>query len=331
MTSFTFGPERIDALVELVEPRFRRRFLSVVQQIRDRFTLLELERLLTAGQIGEALRFAEVSAVRLGNVFGEAVIIAGDETALFIENSLLIPVSFDRVNQRAIDAMQQNQLRLVREFSLEQRQSTRTAMNAGVARGANPRTIAREVRDSIGLTSRQVQIVENYRRSLETLSRDALQRKLRDARFDPTVRRAITTSEPLAQAQIDRMVGRYRERWLSFRATTIARTESLRAVSAGNQEMFIQAVEEGQINAKDLQRQWNTALDERVRSSHGSMHGQLRALDEPFISGKGARLRFPSDPNAPADETIQCRCAVGTTFTDSAVEDLQVGTIEVVA
>jgi hypothetical protein len=52
-----------------------------------------------------------------------------------------------------------------------------------------------------------------------------------------------------------------------------------------------------------------------VRGSHRAMHGQTRGVDEPFESGAGFSLMYPGDVNAPPEETIQCRCTVGTRMT----------------
>ena len=156
----------------------------------------------------------------------------------------------------------------------------------------------------------------NYRRLLGRVSEgdsEALTRQLRDRRFDPTVRRAVAAREPLSQAQIDRMVERYRARYVKYRAEVIGRTEALRAVHAGNDEAYRQAIDGGAIDLDELQRTWVTARDERVRPTHRVAGGQVRGINEPFIVG-GAQLRYPGDPRGPAKETIQCRCALTTRF-----------------
>lgn len=59
----------------------------------------------------------------------------------------------------------------------------------------------------------------------------------------------------------------------------------------------------------DVQRQWLSRLDERVRDTHHKAHGQKRPLGEPFTVGY-ASLRFPRDPLGPPGETRSCRCKV---------------------
>ena len=212
--------------------------------------------------------------------------------------------------------MNRNTLRMVRGFSSEQRTVTRNALARGIREGLNPRDVARTFRDSIGLTKTQEQWVANYRRSLSTLDRDALSRALRDKRFDRTVAAAIADGRPLSTTQIEAMVKRYSERMVKYRSEVIARTEALRSVHQGTEAMYEQAIQNGELKADSLSREWNTANDERVRESHASMHGQVQPFGQPFVSGAGNLLNYPGDPEAPAEEVIQCRCVVGTRITN---------------
>lgn len=312
--------QRLLALIARMEPRLRNAFLNAVAAAKDAITLETLVALLEGGRVEEALSAAAAAgAISLSNEYAAVFIIAGQEGAAFLEDVLEVVVSFNQVNQRAVNVMQQERLRLITNFTAEQRAATRSALVDGIRRGLNPVDQARNFRDSIGLTARQQAAVENYRRLLETGSAEALQRELRDRRFDSTVRRAIRSGEPLTAVQVDRMVRRYNERFIKFRAETIARTEALRAVHAGTDETYRQAIADGLLDVDQLQRKWVTARDERVRSSHRGLNGLIRTIDETFPGAAGA-LRFPGDPAAPAAETIQCRCVLSTRI-DSPPEE----------
>ncbi len=303
---------RLLALIARVESRLRQGLLNAVIAARSQSTLAELAVLIEAGRLDEAITVAAAAgAVRIADDVIAVFVLAGQEGAEFLTDALDVVVSFDQVNDRAVRTMQQDRLRLITEFTTEQRRATRTAMVDGITRGLNPVDQARNFRGSIGLTERQQLAVENYRRLLETNSSDALDRRLRDRRFDRTVRRAIRNQEPLTAEQVDRMTARYRERYVKFRAETIARTEALRAVHAGTDEAYRQAIDGGALQADQLLRTWVTARDERVRGSHVSLSGVTRGIDETF-PGKAGALRFPGDPAAPASETVQCRCALST-------------------
>jgi uncharacterized protein with gpF-like domain len=321
----------LDKILDAQEPVLASAFATMVRQIRDRYTLGQIESFLAAGRVEQALETALRFAPRIGDAYIESYISAGQDVARQINIELpKIEVRFDIVNQRAVNEMQRNRLRLVQEFTNEQRMATRQALTRGVRQGLNPREQARAFRDSIGLTRRQEQSVANYRRMLEQNDRDALRRALRDKRYDRSVQSAIDSGRRLPQGRIDRMVERYRERMVKYRSEVIARTEALRSVHQGSEQMFDQAIEGGQLQSDQLQREWNTALDERVRGSHAAMHGQVQPMGVPFLSGLGNQLMYPGDPSAPPEDTIQCRCSVGTRVTDAAaITDADIG-IEVI-
>lgn len=307
-----YGHDRVDRLVNQWEGRIRTRFRKMVARILGDAPMRKLEKLIAEGRVEEAIKIAERASVQLATETAGAFIASGEDVAAFIDEATGIFFNFDQANPRAVTWIQNNRLRLIREFSDTQRGAVRQAIRQGILDGANPRQQARAFRESIGLTERQVKAVNNFRKLLERRSSEALTRKLRDRRFDGTVRGSIRSGSPLTRDQIDRMVSRYHERYLKYRSETIARTEALEAVHAGNEESFQQAVDTGDIQAEQLQRTWNTAKDERVRGSHRAMHRQQRSFGEPFKSGKGNELRYPGDPQAPAEDRVQCRCSVGT-------------------
>jgi uncharacterized protein with gpF-like domain len=87
------------------------------------------------------------------------------------------------------------------------------------------------------------------------------------------------------------------------RAAVIARTETHGAANFG-------ANEAAQETGVAYRREWLAGSDARTRKSHQRADGQRVAKDKPFTVG-GARLMYPGDPSGPADETINCRCAIG--------------------
>ena len=81
------------------------------------------------------------------------------------------------------------------------------------------------------------------------------------------------------------------------RALAIARTETGKASSTARFE----SMERSEVVTS---HEWRTAQDGEVRDSHSGLHGQVRALGEEFLP----RLKFPLDPDAPAEEVVNCRC-----------------------
>lgn len=311
--------ERIERLLSTAEPELRAAFMGMVVEIKSALTLAEIADFIERGELEKALDAALRPAALLGEAYTDSYIAAARDTARELGVALGdIRLVFDQTNAGAVNAINNNKLRLIQGFTQDQRATTRQALMNSIAQGENPIEAARRFRDSIGLTPRQELAVRNYRRALETGDSDALARALRDKRFDPTVRAAIDGKKPLTRAQIDKMVDRYRERMLKYRSEVIARTEALRSTHQGVDEMYRQAINAGELRPESLSREWNTAKDERVRASHSAMHGQVQPFGQPFVSGNGNLLNYPGDPEAPPEETIQCRCAVGTRITTLA-------------
>lgn len=311
---------RILAMVVSQEVGISRVFIQAVDLIKDNHTLDILAALLEQGRFEEAVAGVEAAAALLGNQYGESLVESAKETAAFLSGALSIAVSFDVSNVRASDIMRRGRLELIREFAADQRTTLRQVMAEGIQEGLNPREQARRFRDSIGLTSKQNAAVSNYRRMLEstatdpTTARGVFSRRLRDRRFDSTIQGAIDDGRALTAEQIDRMTDRYRERYVKYRSEVIGRTEALRAVHQGTEEMYNQAIDDGHLDADSLRRTWVTARDERVRSSHAALNGDTNPIGEPWQGADGT-LRYPGDPEAPASETVQCRCVLSTRVT----------------
>jgi uncharacterized protein with gpF-like domain len=313
-------PTDLESLLNDLEPKIKRAFLEVIQGLKDPETLQEIMDMLQSGRTQDAIALVEKHITVFSSKLLSFYTVAGTVAASALSSLVGVAISFNQTNWRAVQVMQQNRLRLITEFTEDQAAAIRQIMVAGIGAGINPVIQARDLKAIIGLTQRQILAVANYRRMLEQNSLDALSRALRDRRFDQTVATAVNSGTGLTKDQIDRMVDTYANRQLTFRAETIARTESLRAVHQANQEMLTQAIENGDIDSDEIIQEWITAGDERVRSSHAEMQGQKRPFGEPFISGNGNELDFPGDPDAPANEVINCRCVLTTRLTDKPKE-----------
>lgn len=213
---------------------------------------------------------------------------------------------FNLLSYQASNYVQNYELNLIREISNNTREAIRQSVNADILAGNNPISTARNFRDTIGLTPRQEQAVRNFRTMLEEGDSQTLKRKLRDKRFDPTIKRSLKTDKPISQARINTMTKRYRERYIKYRAETIARTESLRAISEGQYLSTLQAVETGSIDPDKLRRYWVWINDKRTRDAHRSvntLNPEGVRIDQPFTTELGP-LMFPRDPNGSGANTI---------------------------
>jgi hypothetical protein len=302
--------KRLDELLAKLEPRMAKRFRSVMQRVKNKRTLAQLEGALESGQISEVIADVEKAAAVVAEGSAAIHTLAGGEVAEFLAGKLDQLVSYDAGNPRAVAALARNRLELVQGLTEDARLAIGEALRGGVDLGANPRATAIAIRDSIGLTDVQARWVANYRRKLEDADLGALNNALRDKRTDAMVRRAAKAGKPLPKARIDKMVDRYAERQLAYRAEVIGRTETLRALHQGQDEAYQQAIDDGHIEESRLQLRWNAGDPPRTRASHARMDGQLRRNGEAFRSGDGYALRYPGDPNAPASETASCRCVL---------------------
>ena len=302
---------RIDELLEAQERKFRRAFLLYVQLIQSNAVMARVMEHLEARDFNGAFRILESYIAQMADVLPRIQQEVGGATAAELAAALpeiAVAVSFDASHPRAAALVRTQRLGLIQQFSQSQLRAVQQAVNRGVGTGMGAQATAREFRSAVGLTDTQEAYVASYRRLLETRSRDALERALRDRRFDDRLRQAIEDERPLTQRQVNMMVDRYRARAIMARAETIARSEAHRAFSEAREESLEQMAEQTGIARERIRRVWHATDDKRTRDHHASMDGQERAMDEPFVDGLGNRLRYPGDPDAPANTVVNCRC-----------------------
>jgi hypothetical protein len=221
-------------------------------------------------------------------------------------------MTFDFLNPESLAFLQSYTFNLIREVNKETRLAVQDILIRAFQQGGHPKVIAREIREFIGLTRRQAQAVDNYRAMLESGNveqmRTALERSLRDGRFDRSVLRSIEQGARLPQDRIDHMVERYRERALQNRAVMIARTETIRASNAGSQAVWDQAKKQGLLG-DETRKRWLVAFDERTCEICKEIARLNKAgvpLNSSFQSSMGPIEAPPAHPN--------CRCSVGLDF-----------------
>lgn len=302
--------------------QLRRAFLEAIDRAGAAINLKRIADLLRRGQAAQAA--AEIDAIVQSQALGQfataaenAVLraarsAAGSAVAAAVRGPQLgrYEAVFSVTNPQATLYLQRYRFNLIREMSREVRRTVGETIQAGTTEGRNPRDVARDVKEQIGLTRRQAAAVRNYRRMLESGDSAALQRALRDKRFDSTVLRAARGEKTLSRDQINAMVTRYRQRYLKYRAQTIARTEAIRGLNVGNWLAWHQAADEGTIDRKSIKRKWVYTHDRRTRHEHRAIPGLNPngvTMDQPFRTPLGP-LMYPGDPNGTAANTINCRC-----------------------
>jgi hypothetical protein len=212
-------------------------------------------------------------------------------------------IGFDVLNPNIIEGIRTLNSRVMTTLQTGVRAGVRRHVELGLARGVNPREIARDLRGIVGMAPSQVDIVHNFRRALEggpnraVFSR-ALDYKLRDHRFDGEVARALIGNTALSPQQVDKMVAAYARRMVAFNAETNARTAALDAMKLGHRLSWEDAIDNGAADPERLFKRWSNVGDDRVRPDHVQLHGEVRPFDEPFSNGA----------MIPGDNEFNCRC-----------------------
>lgn len=319
---------RLAQLIDTWDPLVQQAFLQAIYDARAGAHVDQIVRMIEAGNIDGAIRAAgldpnvfrpfDLAITQAfeagGNLTAQAVpaIISADGLRTVFRFSVRNPAAEDWLLNLSSNAIQQ--------ILTDQRQMIREVLTTGMSKGLNPRTVAldlvgridkatgRREGGLIGLTSSQAKWVQNYEEELRSINPSAaLDRLLRDKRFDPTVRRAIDTGDPIPSDTVDKMVVTYRNRALRMRAEAIGRTEAMAALHGAQEQSIQQAIDAG-IDPQNVRFVWHTARDKRVRDTHKTMEGETVGVGEPFITGSGAQLMYPGDPNGPPEEIINCRC-----------------------
>jgi hypothetical protein len=336
-------PDEIDAFAAKLEPALARALLAALDAQKGAVSLDAVVAAIQSGDIGKVLALLGLPADGAGAVAAglqDATWAAGAMGATQIATRITgATFAFNQLNPRLIDWLSTYSLGLIRQIDQGTREGIRQYLAAGMTEGRNPRDVAREVRQVVGLTDRQAQAVKNFKKELQTfhLRRSAdgwnlggkisrapggaqvyaldedgqlkdgiLERRLRDFRYDGQLKRAMQQGKPLTAAQIDKMVDAYARKYLKHRSETIARTEALRATNFGVQDAWRQAIQQGVVPEANVRRQWVVSKDERLCSLCApvpKLNPKLGVtFGQPFNTPKGAQMLPPLHPN--------CRCTV---------------------
>lgn len=311
---------QLEAQANQYKPALRRAFLRAVALARVNIDEHELAEAIQHGNLagaaelilgpeGSSPLWAELNhAVRLAVAKSTATFSA----QISVNDMPAARVVFGIQNPRALEALRTSQLELIREVDAKTRAGIKAYLYDSLEAGRNPRSVISQLVGHVqadgtrkggivGLTERQARAVSNYRKYLEGLDSRALERALRDKRFDTTVARAIAEHSSLDPDYIAKLVGRYEANYLAYRAETISRTESLKALQLGQKMAWDEVVSQGSVTAGALSKRWVTAKDERVRPAHADMEGLTIGYDELFEPEDTDPIWAP--PAAP-----NCRC-----------------------
>jgi uncharacterized protein YdbL (DUF1318 family) len=316
-------------LLEQYDPLVRDAFIDAIADIRDQAQIRALSEALERGDINaalDALGMDRGAFRELENAIAQAYEDAGIVGAegfpkLPSPSGGRVLVRFDVRAPSAERWLREESARLITGILDDTRTMIRNVMTDALERGRGPMATALDLAGRvqpgsnrrsgglIGLTSQQERAVASAREKLLSgdpkLMREYLTLKRRDRRFDKTVLKAIRKGRPVEASKVSQIAGRLSDGYLKLRGETIARTETLASVNAGRREAFMQGLAKTEYTEADIEREWDSTGDKKVRASH-------RALDGEKVQGLTARysngLLHPGDLSGPPEEVINCRC-----------------------
>lgn len=335
----------VEALARRFEPEIRDAFLRSIRSITSTVTIRIVAERLERGDVAgamEALGLDPEAFAPLDRAIAEAYYGAGQAQ---VENwplvrdpdGGLVVFRFGVRNNAAEAWLRQHSATLVTRANEDMIAGLRFHFSEGLARGRNPRQTAIQVAGRynratgrregglIGLTSPQMRYVDNPRWEVDPeneapgarqellsgdpkLMRHYLTRGKRDARFDRTVLKAIREGRPVDAAMVEKIVGRYSDGLLKLRADMIGQNETATAIGKARADAIEQQIMAGKIDARDVTKVWKHTPQENPRLHHRAMNGESVPYGQPFTLPNGVQMAYPHAPDAPASETIFCKC-----------------------
>lgn len=310
-----------EALLAKADAEVRDAFLAAVYSARSRVDMGALVAMIEAGNVEGAialLRMDQGLLWPLEEVLRRTYLAGGVLVEQFAPRGIVGGFGFNARHTRAEADIARIGGDLIQQIEREQAKAVRAVILDGMENNRGSRAVALEVTGRmnratgqrtggiIGLTGDQADWVIKARRNLEQLDRSYLKRKLRDKRFDGMVRKAVEAGKPLATKDVDRIVGRYKDRWLAYRGQLIARNEAHTAQSAGRHEAYRQMLDRPDIEAVTCK--WIHGFSRDARPDHKRMDGEVRNFGEGFIMDDGAVMQYPHDPAGGVRHSASCRC-----------------------
>lgn len=320
-----------DELTKQQVAAFKRAFLDAIADIKNSATLAELQILIERDDVDGIMRLLGIDQSAFSGVVDELreSLKAGGAFAADVLSPIPTDIGsvafrYDMTAASAVEWLQTRSSELIVEIVEDQRQLIRDHLAAGTEAGINPRTQAQGLIGQvnratggrqggvIGLTSQQAGWMRRAAVEVEGLNSNYLTRELRDTRFDAAFKKARESGEAIPAKTKSAMLRALEENTLVYRSETIARTEAINALRAGQDDAIVQAIAKGDLGAQDVTKTWDATGDSRTRESHLLLEGDTVQFTGLFTTINGSRLAYPGDTThgARGEDTIQCRCRI---------------------
>ena len=175
---------------------------------------------------------------------------------------------FNMRNPLAIAYAKTSSAKLIKDISEDTRQAIRDILANAFQFGGSPAEQAKMLKDLIGLTQRDQQLLKQYREAL--------------------------IAHGLDDATVQKLVQEMHDKKLANRAENIARTETIDAANEGQRLAWIQAKKDGLLT-DDWFREWVVTPDDRLCPVCSAMEGQTSTIDGKFTSSSnGSKIEGPT-------------------------------------
>lgn len=194
----------------------------------------------------------------------------------------VLAVQWDHLNPDILTSLQSLDTRVMTALKDDVRESVRQTLQGGIIRGEPHRTIAKEIRGSIGLGPSQVEQVQHFRDALMGVEgRDVASYTLRNKTVD-----RLLTKGPLSTEQVDRYTETYRKARVAQNSVTVAKTATLDSYRAGQNLSWKSAQSNGVIPAGfEMAKTWVQVQRPTKRPEHVALAGETVPFDEPYSNG----------------------------------------------
>jgi len=152
---------------------------------------------------------------------------------------------------------------LIKQTTGTSMRALRATLTDGINRGRHPMRLAKDLKQSIGLTEPHAKAVDKLRAKLE--------------------------ADGVSAARADKQVERYRQKLLRHRARNIARTESMQSLSHGRQALWEQlTADDAWPGDKPPKKSWLTSEDEATCPICAPMNNVTVEINETWSIGEPA-------------------------------------------
>lgn len=148
------------------------------------------------------------------------------------------------------------------------------------------------------------------RRDIPPFSRIAYQNMGNDLLIVEKLTREMETWVK-SKKSVDDLIDRIRSvTGMSYnQARRVAQTERTRVQGQARYEA-IKELNKTLVGKRRYRKEWIARRDDRTRDTHAEISGSIVRANEYFVMSSGAKLMYPGDPRAPAEEVINCRCYI---------------------